>query len=70
MSSSAIDQHKISTPGKTSEVVEAAIEQAPNRPPPAGGATSSQNETAPSDNVVTTIYPFGLNIKLKTRKNT
>lgn len=54
MSSSAIDQHKISTPGKTSEVVEAAIEASPSHPPPAGGATSSQNETAPSDNTVTT----------------
>lgn len=53
MSSSAIDQHKISTPGKTSELVEAAIEQSPSRPPPAGGATSSQNETAPSTDTVT-----------------
>ncbi len=54
MSSSAMDQHKISTPGKTSKVVEAAIEQSPSRPPPAGGATSSQNETAPSTDTVTT----------------
>ncbi len=54
MSSSAMDQHKISTPGKTSELVEAAIEASPSRPPPAGGATSSQNETAPSNNTVTT----------------
>ncbi len=54
MTSSAMDQHKISTPGKTSEVVEAAIEASPSRPPPAGGATSSQNETAPSNNTVTT----------------
>jgi hypothetical protein len=53
MSSSAIDQHKISTPGRTSELVEAAIEASPSRPPPAGGATSSQNETAPSNNIVT-----------------
>lgn len=53
MSSSAMEQHKISQPSKTSELVEAAIEQAPNRPPPAGGVTSSQNETAPSDSVVT-----------------
>ncbi len=49
-----MDQHKISTPGKTSELVEAAIEASPSRPPPAGGATSSQNETAPSNNTVTT----------------
>ncbi|CAF4165181.1 unnamed protein product, partial [Adineta steineri] len=53
MSSSAMDQHKISTPGKTSELVEAAIEQSPSRPPAAGGATSSQNETAPSETLVT-----------------
>ena len=51
--SSAMDQHKISTPGKTSEVVEAAIENSPSRPPPAGGVTSSQNETGPSDQTVT-----------------
>jgi len=54
MSSSAMDQHKISTPGKTSEVIEAAIEGSPSRPPPVGGATSSQNETAPSNSTVTT----------------
>ncbi len=48
-----MDQHKTSTPGKTSELVEAAIETAPSRPPPAGGVTSSQNETAPSDTTVT-----------------
>ena len=48
-----MDQHKISTPGKTSELVEKAIEQSPSRPPPAGGATSSQNETAPSTDKVT-----------------
>ena len=52
--SSAADQHKISTPGKVSEVVEATIETSPSRPPPVGGVTSSQNETAPSDNNVTT----------------
>jgi len=53
MSSSAAEQHKNSTPGKPSELVEATIEQSPARPPPVGGVTSSQNETAPSDSSVT-----------------
>jgi hypothetical protein len=53
MSSSAMEQHKISQPTKRSEVVEAAIDAAPSRPPPAGGVTSSQNETAPSTSKVT-----------------
>lgn len=53
MSSSAMDQHKISQPTKRSEVVEAAIETSPSRPQPAGGVTSSQNETAPSSSTVT-----------------
>ena len=53
MSSSAAEQHKISTPGKTSELVEAAIEQSSSRPPATGGVTSSQNETAPSTSTVT-----------------
>lgn len=53
MSSSAIEQHTISQPTKTSELVEKSIENSPSRPPPVGGVTSSQNETGPSTNNVT-----------------
>ncbi|CAF1627627.1 unnamed protein product [Didymodactylos carnosus] len=54
--SSAMEQHKISTPGQTSKQAEAAINSTVSEatPPPVGGATSAQYETGPSDSQVTT----------------